>query len=207
MPAVTRSHDPGGESPVVAIVTTVLFVLFVVSLAWVSQRFSSLSVTRQTNSHGANIAGATANGRGMRREPLQEMPVVIYNESLCAAHTPSYDAGSRAAIAPGTRPWPVTRLLAALRWNPNSSIKHQPTTGCKPSPENVFVEDNLKSCAVCTENFIHGTFVRQLPCGHLFHPLCIDPWLLDFATTCPLCRVDLRAPAKVHLKAESARES
>ncbi|KAI4773045.1 hypothetical protein E4T52_11966 [Aureobasidium sp. EXF-3400] len=34
--------------------------------------------------------------------------------------------------------------------------------------------------------------LRVLPCDHKFHPACIDPWLLNVSSTCPLCRVDLR---------------
>ncbi|KAI1044401.1 hypothetical protein LB505_012916 [Fusarium chuoi] len=47
------------------------------------------------------------------------------------------------------------------------------------------------ACSICTEDFIEGTNLRKLPCGHLFHPQCIDPWLIGRSRTCPLCRVDL----------------
>jgi len=42
------------------------------------------------------------------------------------------------------------------------------------------------SCSVCTENFIENEDIRILPCGHMHHQRCIDPWLLGFAATCPL---------------------
>ena len=41
-------------------------------------------------------------------------------------------------------------------------------------------------CSVCAEDFVDSDNVRILPCGHLYHRHCIDPWLLDFAMTCPL---------------------
>jgi Ring finger domain len=41
-------------------------------------------------------------------------------------------------------------------------------------------------CSVCTENFAENETVRILPCGHIYHRCCIDPWLLDFGGTCPL---------------------
>lgn len=44
----------------------------------------------------------------------------------------------------------------------------------------------MQTCVVCTEDFKTGVDVRKLPCGHIFHPGCIDPWLLSFAATCPL---------------------
>ena len=42
------------------------------------------------------------------------------------------------------------------------------------------------SCSVCTEVFFESDDVRILPCDHVYHQSCIDPWLLDFASTCPL---------------------
>lgn len=48
---------------------------------------------------------------------------------------------------------------------------------------------SLQSCSICTEDFVDGDDVRRLPCGHVFHPRCIDPWLSGFAVTCPLWQV------------------
>jgi hypothetical protein len=42
------------------------------------------------------------------------------------------------------------------------------------------------SCSICTEYFVEGENVRILPCGHVYHRCCVDPWLLDFSSTCPL---------------------
>ncbi|KAH7020874.1 uncharacterized protein B0I36DRAFT_367355 [Microdochium trichocladiopsis] len=42
------------------------------------------------------------------------------------------------------------------------------------------------SCSICTDDFVEGVRVRRLPCGHVFHPGCLDPWLRDRARTCPL---------------------
>ncbi|KAH7217052.1 hypothetical protein BKA60DRAFT_571050 [Fusarium oxysporum] len=52
-------------------------------------------------------------------------------------------------------------------------------------------ERTSPACSICTEDFIEGKNLRKLPCGHLFHPQCIDPWLIGRSRTCPLCRVDL----------------
>ncbi|OQO10473.1 hypothetical protein B0A48_03770 [Cryoendolithus antarcticus] len=56
--------------------------------------------------------------------------------------------------------------------------------------------DPQQGCSICTEDFELGQDQRLLPCNHRFHPECIDPWLLNVSSTCPLCRIDLRpAPA------------
>lgn len=41
-------------------------------------------------------------------------------------------------------------------------------------------------CSICTEPYLEGATLRQLPCGHEFHQCCIDPWLLRRSATCPL---------------------
>lgn len=41
-------------------------------------------------------------------------------------------------------------------------------------------------CPVCTEDLVENERVRILPCGHIYHQQCIDPWLLGKTTTCPL---------------------
>ncbi|KKA29106.1 hypothetical protein TD95_002772 [Thielaviopsis punctulata] len=41
-------------------------------------------------------------------------------------------------------------------------------------------------CSICTEDFQRGEDVRVLSCSHKFHPACIDPWLMDISSTCPL---------------------
>jgi len=42
-------------------------------------------------------------------------------------------------------------------------------------------------CAVCYVDFEIGDAVRRLqPCGHIFHKGCIDRWLLESSTRCPV---------------------
>ncbi|MBE3049837.1 hypothetical protein IMZ48_46540 [Candidatus Bathyarchaeota archaeon] len=49
-------------------------------------------------------------------------------------------------------------------------------------------------CSICTEMLVDGALLRKLPCGHAFHPRCVDPWLRDLARTCPLWWVLHPAP-------------
>lgn len=43
-------------------------------------------------------------------------------------------------------------------------------------------------CSVCTENINNDMLHRELPCNHVFHPECIDQWLLKCNAICPNCR-------------------
>ncbi|CEP11106.1 hypothetical protein [Parasitella parasitica] len=47
------------------------------------------------------------------------------------------------------------------------------------------------NCAICLEDFVTGkNDIRILPCGHGFCVLCIDPWLTQKSTMCPICKWD-----------------
>ncbi|XP_059972831.1 E3 ubiquitin-protein ligase RNF149 isoform X2 [Mesoplodon densirostris] len=52
------------------------------------------------------------------------------------------------------------------------------------------IDVDAESCAVCIENFKGKDVIRILPCKHIFHRICIDPWLLDHRT-CPMCKLDV----------------
>ncbi|XP_029453364.1 RING finger protein 150 isoform X2 [Rhinatrema bivittatum] len=51
-------------------------------------------------------------------------------------------------------------------------------------------EPDYDNCAVCIEGYKPNDVVRILPCRHLFHKACVDPWLLDHRT-CPMCKMNI----------------
>ncbi|XP_043548631.1 E3 ubiquitin-protein ligase RNF149-like, partial [Chiloscyllium plagiosum] len=52
------------------------------------------------------------------------------------------------------------------------------------------VDLDIDGCAVCIEVYRSRDVVRILPCKHVFHRICIDPWLLEHRT-CPMCKLDV----------------
>ena len=72
-------------------------------------------------------------------------------------------------------------------------------------PESM-LDDALECCAVCqselcppppnvnpatdpADDDAAEAAIRQLPCSHAFHCACVDPWLTERESSCPLCRV------------------
>lgn len=51
-------------------------------------------------------------------------------------------------------------------------------------------ESDFDNCAVCIEGYKPNDVVRILPCRHLFHKCCVDPWLVDHRT-CPMCKMNI----------------
>ena len=50
------------------------------------------------------------------------------------------------------------------------------------------------SCYICLTEYEDEDCVRELPCRHRFHPLCVDKWLIEVHKSCPTCRCDATVP-------------
>lgn len=86
---------------------------------------------------------------------------------------------------------------AALTTNKPASPNPTALGPAAPADESLKGAEDSPSCSICTEDFTLGEALRVLPCNHKFHPLCVDPWLLNVSGTCPLCRIDLRPPQEI----------
>lgn len=54
---------------------------------------------------------------------------------------------------------------------------------------------NQTSCPICLEDFFDGeNDIRELPCLHIYHAECIDPFLTSRSSLCPMCKVSVLPP-------------
>jgi len=57
------------------------------------------------------------------------------------------------------------------------------------------LDENLRTkystCFICLADFGLEDIIRKIPCEHIFHKDCIDPWLLKESYKCPVCRGEL----------------
>ncbi|XP_068264524.1 E3 ubiquitin-protein ligase RNF130 isoform X4 [Nyctibius grandis] len=51
-------------------------------------------------------------------------------------------------------------------------------------------DPDFDHCAVCIESYKQNDVVRILPCKHVFHKACVDPWLSEHCT-CPMCKLNI----------------
>lgn len=117
---------------------------------------------------------------------LDEMPLYVYGSGAvvlpaAAKATPSAsfekDADSDTSTRPSS-PLPTIRPTPALL----RTSSYHPTPLQQPT------------CAICLDDFVPatstlpGTTVRELPCHHIFHPECVDLFLRDSSSLCPMCK-------------------
>ncbi|KAI9743509.1 MAG: hypothetical protein M1818_002822 [Claussenomyces sp. TS43310] len=49
--------------------------------------------------------------------------------------------------------------------------------------------ESQPTCPICLDDFeSHVTIIRELYCGHIFHPECIDTFLSENSSLCPMCK-------------------
>ncbi|KAI3952881.1 hypothetical protein MKW92_035401 [Papaver armeniacum] len=51
---------------------------------------------------------------------------------------------------------------------------------------------DANACVICMDKFEAGTVVRYMPCSHIFHEVCLVPWLQE-NNSCPLCRLEIQS--------------
>lgn len=48
-------------------------------------------------------------------------------------------------------------------------------------------ETDDKQCSICYGDYVRPVILRRLRCQHMFHPGCIDKWIIQ-SPTCPICK-------------------
>uniref|UniRef100_A0A7N1A176 RING-type domain-containing protein n=1 Tax=Kalanchoe fedtschenkoi TaxID=63787 RepID=A0A7N1A176_KALFE len=94
----------------------------------------------------------------------------------------------------------ILTLIYNLIRRRSATAQSQPRSGCcshdhmqlqlQALPVNVHegrTSEEEAVCAVCLGEYERGERLRLLPCRHVFHCACIDPWLRE-SGVCPVCR-------------------
>ncbi|TVY91469.1 putative RING finger membrane protein, partial [Lachnellula willkommii] len=169
------------------------------------QRWRRHSLRRRVASGEVNLEALGIKRLAVPHSLIDRLPLFIYNDegetslppsplhkrSLTATtaeqHIPTnFSAGttSHSEVRDyGTAVPPELILVDGSASTSNSILVHK------------FLPYSQPTCHICVDDFEAGvTEIRELPCGHIFHPDCIDTFLGSSSSLCPLCKQSVLLP-------------
>lgn len=123
-------------------------------------------------------------GSGTLRSIVESFPLVRYN--ALRFHLKLEDSMGSTILSG----WKKPNLVRSINLGaPGIQIsddgrKEEGDEACS-TPTNI-VNSITDDCSICTETFLGRDQVRILPCRHIYHRYCIDPWLIKVVGTCPV---------------------
>jgi hypothetical protein len=117
------------------------------------------------------------------KEMIDTMPITIYGANTAGGKTQS-----QKSVQPSNKESTGTSLPERDGTSESSSgIVVDPPSS--PNSITAAAFDQAPCCAICLDDYVVNTTpVRHLPCNHIFHPHCIDPFLQNRSSLCPLCK-------------------
>lgn len=107
------------------------------------------------------------------QEVLDKMPAYVYT---LGGDEKQEEAGVMGSTGPSHAP-PMSPTSDTYTATTSTTLAHKGQLYSQPT------------CAICLDDYTPGkTIVRELPCRHIFHPECIDSFLRENSSLCPLCK-------------------
>jgi len=148
------------------------------SMHWI-QRRRRLRLRRRVANGEVDLEQLSIKKLTVPREILDAMPLYTYPEmeSEKPEHLP--DTNRTPILADSIQESTVQLPLEPEKDQVGSPAK-------LPSRKTVYSQP---SCAICLDDFIPGeSIIRELPCHHVFHSECVDTFLRENSSLCPLCK-------------------
>lgn len=160
------------------------------------QRKRQAQLQRRVNAGQVDIEALTLNQMTVPQEVVNKMPLYTYLEIDRPAE-PTSPPGNTSANSIDHDFGDKTNSLslnedshaqeeAGIQKPEAAMIKTGQNESCRSKYR---LSHTQTTCAICLDDFVVGSStVRELPCGHIFDPECIDPFLTRNCCLCPLCK-------------------
>lgn len=176
------STDSGGQLPSLWVFLVIVLAILIVAVSSTSIAMHIIQRRRRSDLRRRVIQGEVdLEAIGVKRLKvsqgiLDKLPIYTYTggtsdpeKSRPQTPAPTNDLSASNAETVMTQPAQPSTVPATL--SGTSTTWSQPT------------------CPICLDDFEwNETKVRELPCRHIFHPDCIDQFLLRNSSLCPMCK-------------------
>jgi hypothetical protein len=187
----------------------VVLVIAILTLGTISasmhliQRARRKSLQRRVASGEVNLEALGIKHLTVPQQFLEQLPLFIYtSEELSPPASPEQQKKPTESITelPGFQGGSSAVPIWTHHTNDRLDVSMDNTTSqivmvddSTSNPDSFLIHKFLPyaqpTCAICLDNFEPGvTEIRELPCGHIFHPECIDIFLGNNSSLCPLCK-------------------
>jgi hypothetical protein len=177
----TVSTDTGAQLPSLWVFLVIVLAILIVAVSGTSiamhviQRRRRNDLRRRVLEGQVDLEALGVKRLNVSQQVLDKLPIYTYTAS--PADQPQVPSASVDAET-GAKILPLAHTASA------------PTATTAPASAL-----NQPTCPICLDDFeADETQVRELPCRHIFHPDCIDTFLLRNSSLCPMCKQSVLPP-------------
>lgn len=179
--------ESGGQLPslwvfLVIVMAILLVAVSITSLAMhIIQRRRRRALRQRVLNGEVDLEALGVKRLTVSQQVLDKLPIYTYTASTSdEPEKPAPQPPAQALHLPASSAAPETPKTSPLFRR--SSVPAVPTSGMSTSW-------SQPTCPICLDDFEpNETQVRELPCRHIFHPDCIDTFLLRNSSLCPMCK-------------------
>lgn len=188
----TVGTDNGAQLPSLWVFLVIVLAILIVAVSSTSiamhiiQRRRRNDLRRRVLEGEVDLEALGVKRLNVSQQTLDKFPIYTYNASRTDNHGKSIpEVLPDAAASPSS-------LDAEIGVKASPPVRHSSApTAVDPSLSSL----NQPTCPICLDDFeSNETQVRELPCRHIFHPDCIDTFLLRNSSLCPMCKQSVLPP-------------
>lgn len=183
--------DSGAQLPSLWVFLVIVLAILVLAVSLTSLTMHILQRRRRTALRQRVVNGEIdLEALGVKRltvsqELLDKFP--IYPYTVATAH-PTLDLEKTTPHAPDPTLHLPSSADDAETGNKTSPL-YRPSSAPTIATSGMSTSWSQPTCPICLDDFeLNDTQVRELPCRHVFHPECIDTFLLRNSSLCPMCK-------------------
>ncbi|OBR10090.1 Ring finger domain-containing protein [Colletotrichum higginsianum IMI 349063] len=179
-----RDSVPAMWTWILTVVGVVLFIIACLSLTMhLVQRRRRISLRRRVLSGEVDLEAMGIKRVTVPVNHVKGFPLFTYSFQPEMASTPST-----------TRPPKSLRSPRSMRTDQrtiseSTTARSRARRASMNSSTSTVATNYQPQCHICLENYLdRESIIRELPCGHIFHPECIDEFLSLNSSLCPICK-------------------
>lgn len=171
---------------ILIVVGALLFVIACVSLTMhLVQRQRRTSLRRRVINREVDLEAMGIKRMTVPPTHIQSFPIFTYSAQPESVSVPSTPVAARSMRSPRS-------LRTEHRTTSDVMSSSRTRRSSVTSFSNTIATNNQPQCHICLEHFKDRvTVIREAPCGHIFHPQCIDEFLSLNSSLCPICKKNL----------------